>query len=334
MSDSSERNDSPFAGVRFKSLLALIRLVRESAISDVQYIRRRFAEVASGFDATLDFLSALGCIVSHEGSLTLRGTVATLSHTDAQLSSALLELLGDRSGPIRAELFDFLEKFQVVNGSVLYRPLADHRSVESDVRNLLLELALITHDAELGAYLLGPKHCRLLMKAARGRRTISPEAIEEHRKGATAVGEAMERAIIRHEQLRLGEQYAQYVEHVALTDAAAGYDVQSITVESHQTLIPRLIEVKAVPSNTLRFFWTANEVSTARRFGSWYFLYLIPVRGDGQPDLNGLRVINDPYGVIMEANTSWDVVPELFKCESVVAASHRSDLLMEEKSDA
>lgn len=326
MSGYSESTDSQFANVRLRSLRALIQLVRDSAIRDVQYVRRRFVEVAPHFETTVQFLSALGCIVTRDGALALQGRLATNSGSDEELSQGLLTLLGNGLGPTRRELFRFLDKFQIVGGHIVYRPLADQRSVESDLRNLLLEMAVIAHDPVRDEYLLDPKHGPLLMNAVRGRRIVSPQTIEDARAESTALGEAIERVVVRFEQLRLGDQYAQHVEHIAVIDASAGYDVESVTVEPHQTLIPRLIEVKAVPPGTLRFYWTANEIATARRFGSWYFLYLVPMRSDGHPDLGALHIIQNPYGAVMAAKATWTVTPELFRCELSQAASHGRDL--------
>src|SRR5687767_9089432 len=114
MSDYSENSDSHFADVRLQSLRALIWLVADSAITDVQYVRRRFIEVAPHFETTLQFLCELGCVVSRHGSLALQGCVAKNECSDEELSHDLLALLASCSGSARRELFRFLDKFQVV----------------------------------------------------------------------------------------------------------------------------------------------------------------------------------------------------------------------------
>ena len=115
------------------------------------------------------------------------------------------------------------------------------------------------------------------------------------------------------------------MKHVAEADAAAGYDIESVTVLSGSTTVPRLIEVKAVPAGNLRFYWSSNEVATARRFGSWYYLYLLPVRAEGRLDTDRLVTLEDPYQTVVRDGGDWRVEPDVLRCEMKNRPTHGCD---------
>jgi hypothetical protein len=74
--------------------------------------------------------------------------------------------------------------------------------------------------------------------------------------------------------------------------------------------LDRLIEVKAVASIDFKFFWSRNEIETARAFPKNYFLYLVPVSKSGF-DLSRVRVIQNPFSKIYKNPNSWSRQEEL-----------------------
>jgi hypothetical protein len=135
------------------------------------------------------------------------------------------------------------------------------------------------------------------------------------------MGLAAERVVVEYERDRLGPEFASRVEHVALSNAAAGFDVQSVTLQSSCDILPRFIEVKAVSPTDYRFYWSANEMVVARTFGSWYYLYLLPIGSDGRPRRELLRMICDPHNTVLACPDQWSVETNVVQCRLV------SDLL-------
>ena len=107
---------------------------------------------------------------------------------------------------------------------------------------------------------------------------------------------------------------ADRVQHVALLNAAAGYDVRSVTVTDNGMTKPRYIEVKAVSSSSLQFHWTRNEVVTAKLLAQWYYLYLLPVKAGRGFAMNQLEVIPDPHTAVLQASDAWAVEPDVLRC--------------------
>ncbi len=94
-------------------------------------------------------------------------------------------------------------------------------------------------------------------------------------------------------------------------------------------ILPRYIEVKAVPAKNLRFYWTANEVGVAEVFGSWYYLYLLPVDRHGVFCTERLQIIADPHSVVLKPSSDWLVESNILQCS--LAAN---DALVEDALDS
>jgi len=91
------------------------------------------------------------------------------------------------------------------------------------------------------------------------------------------------------------------------------YDVLSFTESENKSgFSDRLIEVKAVSAIDFKFYWSRNEIETARIHGPNYFLYLIPVSKSGF-DLHKLKIIQNPFKRVYSAKKIW------FRQEEVIA---------------
>jgi hypothetical protein len=127
------------------------------------------------------------------------------------------------------------------------------------------------------------------------------------------LGWMAERAVVQWERSRLGGSDASRVEHIAELDVAAGFDVLSATIEGDE-ICQRFIEVKAVPQHSLRFYWTQNEVEVARAVGPLYYLYLVPIRADGLPDVDRVTIISDPCLTVLGGDT-WATEANVLQCQ-------------------
>jgi hypothetical protein len=115
------------------------------------------------------------------------------------------------------------------------------------------------------------------------------------------LGTEAEKAVIEYEKKVLTSfpELASKIVHLALDDVGAGYDVYSVRPCEEGGYEDRFIEVKAVSSD-IDFYWSINEVNTAKSLGMEYHLYLLPVLGNGQFDFDNLVVISDPYKDLFE----------------------------------
>jgi len=193
--------------------------------------------------------------------------------------------------------------------------MAQQVSREHEVRNFLMDLEAVSHDVMADMYVLDPKLTSLYTQVARDAGKMPPERIPAQRAASEALGLAAEELALAYERKRVGKDFARQVKHVAQEDATAGYDIASVTVLATSMTLPRLIEVKAVPASNLRFYWSSNEIAMARRFGSWYYLYLIPVQAERRLDIGSLLILENPYQVVVESNGDWSVEPDVLRCQ-------------------
>ncbi len=316
MKDSSENNVRPFDGLHEPQISALLNLLQESGLKKRDYIKRRYLERASRFDGTLHFLTEIGAVQEDKGELTINPAFRMLQRSIARedLATIVIDLIVCRENCFRSELFDYLRRFSVADGRAVHRPSVEQRSAESGVRNLLMELGVVTFDSSQNQYVLTPEHAALFAHARYCGGSVSPAQARCNRRNKEDLGLAAEQAIVSYERERVGPGLANQVEHVALHNVAAGYDIQSISLTAGNGLLPRYIEVKAVPPQTLRFYWTANEVRVAEFFGSWYYLYLLPVDRQGAFNIQGLRIVADPYSAVLRSAGEWIVESDVMQC--------------------
>jgi hypothetical protein len=98
---------------------------------------------------------------------------------------------------------------------------------------------------------------------------------------------------------------AKRINHVAAENVGAGYDILSFTESANAAgHSDRFIEVKAVSPIDFKFYWSRNEIETARVYGPNYFLYLVPVFKGGF-DLQKLKIIQNPFKRVYSAKKSW-----------------------------
>src|SRR5439155_26730503 len=102
------------------------------------------------------------------------------------------------------------------------------------------------------------------------------------------LGLDVECAVVDYERDRLGKEWAGEVQHIAREYPFANYDIESVTLVRGKPS-PRFIEVKAVSADSFRFFWSKEEVETARVLGTEYFLYLVPVDSTRRANVNKMR---------------------------------------------
>ena len=136
--------------------------------------------------------------------------------------------------------------------------------------------------------------------------TTSQIQFERIYRERAAFGEKAELAVIEFEKGRLNRypEISKRIEHIAHSNIAAGCDVLSFDIYENKNVSSRYIEVKAVSSLDWRFYWSANEIELSKEQRTKYYLYLVPVVG-GQPDIDNLEIIRDPYENVYRKENIW-----------------------------
>jgi hypothetical protein len=222
-------------------------------------------------------------------------------------------MLLETNTPYRREMMAYLRRFHVQDGAAIYRPSVELQSAESAVRNYLIDLGVLSYDERASCYLVAREHSSLYSLAWQDQ-GVSPSQLRQRMQAREALGMQAELAILRSERLRVGSQFENRVIHIAAQDVAAGYDILSLTLARDKGRVPRYIEVKAVPASTYCFYWTENELAMAKLFGTWYYLYLVPVGPGGCIDADAVRIVPDPHSAMLGPGSRWIVETGIVKC--------------------
>ncbi len=130
-----------------------------------------------------------------------------------------------------------------------------------------------------------------------GRSGGMPVSLEEFRKtlaNRSDTGDKGEDYVVALEKDRLAHlgriELAERVERTSLLDVGAGFDILSFNDDGSR----RFIEVKTTNTRGATFVITANELTTAEKLGSAYWIYLVSGFGSHPK----LRMFNNPVSMI------------------------------------
>jgi hypothetical protein len=316
MTGSLEDGASPFDGLHERQISALLDVLNDSELGGREHIRRRYLDREPRFETTLRFLTEIGALQEKNGVLGLGPPLQRLQVpvTPQDLAPLLINLIVCTQNRFRSHLLEYVGQFRIAEGSAVHRPSTQDRSAASGVRNLLMELGAVSYDASEDQYVLAPQYSALMAQARCAPCALSPAQLHRSQQDKEDLGLSAEIAVVSYERQRVGARLADRIDHVALRNVAAGYDIQSVSVVDGEKILPRYIEVKAVSVRTFQFYWTPNEVSVAELFGAWYYLYLLPVDRRGTFSLDELRVICDPHRAVLGSPGEWTVETAVMKC--------------------
>ena len=313
MRDYSLNANDSFSGLKWSQVLALLAVLENAEYTNADHIRRRYLESAQNFEETLAFLSSVAGVSLAESN-TIESSLQSFPD-EAKTQSWILSCLLNSDNAYRNDIYLYLQKFHIEDGEPRYHPELSTRHYESNIRNFLIEFGIVSHNADGDYYYITPGHIDLYVAAQDSeRRRLSLSSRASMQADRELLGTAAEELILEYERERVGVEYQQEVQHIAVVDTAAGYDIKSVTLEQSGRHIPRYIEVKAVPRISLRFYWTRNEVLTSQKFGEWYYLYLLPVGGNGQFIMEELTIVQNPATNVLVQLDRWEVEPEVLQC--------------------
>ena len=166
---------------------------------------------------------------------------------------------------------EYLDNFINVNGKYKFRPDAIYNSLTSDLRNFLISSNKIIYENE--EYIIVDNKLLDLFK----NKEFSPEQLQKILEKQNLLGLEAEKLVVKYETEKI-KSFNQNlnIDHVALRDVSAGYDIRSYELDS-ESIKEIYIEVKAVSISNYKFHLSMQENQTANKFLDRYYLYLLPV---------------------------------------------------------
>ena len=101
-------------------------------------------------------------------------------------------------------------------------------------------------------------------------------------------------------------------ERISEYNTSAGYDIVSF-VDSESAVPDKFIEVKSCSDNTWTFYFSKNELETAKIKQDNYYLYLFNRKNQK------FRIIKNPYSFFIhsEAKSQWTMEPQIYQIKSL-----------------
>jgi Protein NO VEIN, C-terminal len=301
--DSSKQIDEHFHRISFREIKILWTVLGNLAATRADFVRARFLQDALHYFDVTDFLKHLGILNLAKGQISGK---ENLGKTDDEIKYGLVQRLIERNTPYRTHLNEFFRHFENVDGNFEISMDSGKRRQFGGIRNLLLDLEFLEQDSNQPRYWISPQHLTIFIEA-KSNSPISPLELQAVLRAREELGQKAELEVLKFEQARLRNNsvLVKRIKHVASENVGAGYDILSFTDSGTKSgFSDRLIEVKAVSPIDFKFYWSRNEIETARIHGGKYFLYLIPVAKIGF-DVQKLRIIPNPFESVYSNNNIW-----------------------------
>jgi len=241
-------------------------------------------------DQTIDFSAAIGLLERRRNRLLLsakgrdffglnngRSYELNKSQKGFFIDHCLFE--GRISDNIKTILAQFVPDYET---GMFQWSKADDSPLKGDP--LLIEIMkqsnLILEKEDL--YLIAPEYSPTVDTFLHNSQFISPQELVKKLKRQEDLGNIAEQMILDYEEKRLKSLghaiESKSIQWISKLNVSAGYDIRSFNTHSKDLIYDRFIEVKGSTTKQIHFYWSANEIETAKRLGDRYWLYYQPIQ--------------------------------------------------------
>lgn len=310
-----------FERISLQQILNFSEIVSESSLLQKEFIKAKYLKVSVNFESTVDFLQELKLIDVRGKEIVLASEYKAflkefnrVKERERRTKRFILSHLVNQRGPFSADISRFLSHFHFVENQFEFTPSSSQRLKYSGLRNFLMDLELLYLNSSETKYIISDEYS-ITYTDFKDFSAISVDEFWKLQQKKEEIGKAAEVQIIKYEKDRLSgvPLLPQRIEHTAMRDVLAGYDIKSFDgkFDEDGNPIPRYIEVKAVPQHSYKFFWTRNEIEKSKYHRNRYYLYLLPVLDKRTFDIDALKVIKDPYSSVYKKGNEWIRTEEL-----------------------
>jgi hypothetical protein len=276
-----------------------------------QHFFNRSIEGKSVFDGCLPFAESTKLItISGTGIVTLSPIFETYILNEKYLRNKIVQTLFEALKD--DDMFHEIFCSETLSYDIIHRSVQISNSAflsrYANFKQLLINFGFLAPhpDIKVRKLIIAPSYKKLFDSYALPEIKKRKVGIEEFEKGLAQkqiYGDEAEDFVLDYEKKRLtGHLKIEKIEKISQYDAGAGYDV--VSYDDLTSLEPnRFIEVKSY-SGSPSFFWSRNEMDTARVKKDSYFLYLVDrskVQFDGYKPL----IVQNPHLNILENPAQW-----------------------------
>ena len=284
-----------FENIELKNLVNLYNIL-ENNLEYLDNAKLQYSKQNIYLRESLNFLIEIDLISVDGNNIKIHDTSS--SDAEDKIFNKIAE-----SSEFGLEVKEYLNNFTNINGTFSFKPDAIYNNATSHLRNFLIYAKKIVY--ENSEYkIIDNEILKLFLK-----KEYSPEKLEKDLKHKKQLGDDAEKLIFKKEQEKINQiNPSLKVDHVALRDVSAGYDIQSFEIKEDK-FQKIYIEVKAVSKSNYKFHLSVQEKQTAIKLKDKYFIYLLPVDKSNSDkfDYSQLLKITDIDKSIFKNNLEWKV---------------------------
>lgn len=296
-----------FQNIRFTQIIVFIKSLLTVHDKRIDFIKSIYNRQAQHFEDVYELLITQKLVKESDNKVQLARKANKFVNKNrinkTNLKNELITNLTNTKTDISDYVNSYLGLFKKVNNVYYHNPTLASRIETSGIRNLFIELGVISYNSEKNYYLLRKRFEHLSEKKSVSS-TMSPKKLKQLNDTKEKLGLLAEKEIISFEKLRLSKHTSliKKINHVSLKNVAAGYDIESFEIPNKEKIVKRYIEVKAVPSENFHFFWSRQEMECSKFYKNNYYLYLLPVVGKNTFDIEKLEIIRNPSIKILKGD--------------------------------
>ena len=284
-----------FENIEVKNLVKLYNIL-ENNLEYLDNAKLQYSKQNIYLRESLNFLIEIGIISVDGNNIKIHDT------SSDKIEDKIFNKIAENS-EFGLEVKEYLNNFVNINGSYSFRPDAIYNNATSHLRNFLIYAKKIVYE-DNEYKVIDNDILELFLK-----NEYSPKKLEKDLKDKKQLGDDAEMLIFKKEQDKVNQiNPSLNVDHVALRDVSAGYDIQSFRKKDDK--VEKIyIEVKAVSKSNYKFHLSVQEKQTANKLKDKYFIYLLPVDKSNPDkfDYNQLLKITNIDKSIFQNKLEWKV---------------------------
>lgn len=309
-----------FNNIKLQSVIYFANALEASILQDIDNVKKKYSRNCLHFDDIVEFCKSINLLKIENHEFKMASKFENLSSTSTNYESELRNLILSEIFSKHCKFTDKIQKyivpFEFKSPNIILRPTASFNVKHSGLRNLLIELELMKLDEQNATYVIENNNLIYIEKLL-SKKSISAKHLKHILSKKEEIGLKAEIEIIKFEResLRNHSDLASKIEHTAILNASAGYDIKSFTFIDSGKALEKYIEVKAVSISDYRFYLSKNELEKSKILSKNYFIYLLPVMSKDNFDTNNLLIVQNPYASIYNDRNNWKMQIENYSFE-------------------
>jgi hypothetical protein len=305
--------------VRLKQIITFFDILVSLNTRKLDYLENVYRKNAECFLETKNFLQELELVGEKDGMLTCSRKLLNFlevfsvqEYKEEIAKRFLVDLIVENKTDLTNRFHTYIDKFDLKDDIFIYLPTKRENLQFSGIRNLLMELGIVSLETKTNQYILD---MNFLDKHIETETNLSAKGFKQLQKMREELGYRAEIWVLQDEKKRLANFPDLLIKIQLLSQISvnAGFDILSFEglFSGNGDPIHRYIEVKAVRKSAPRFYWSVNEIKKAKELKELYWLYLVYYLDSGKFIVDSVERISNPYEIINN-NKIWNCQVELY----------------------